>query len=74
MSGENRQLTFLDILNVLSFVIGIENLEMNLDQNDKQDLQNDLTVTAERMLTEIHAHLEKQDTKIDEIIKHMEEK
>lgn len=74
MSGENRQLTFLDILNVLSFVIGIENLEMNLDQNDKQDLQNDLTVTAERMLTEIHAHLEKQDTKIDEIIKHLEEK
>ena len=72
MNSENRQLTWLDLLNVLSFLIGLENLEANLTQSDKQDLQNDLTVTAEKLLTEIHAHLEKQDAKIDEIMAHLE--
>lgn len=72
MNSENRQLTWLDLLNVLSFLIGLENLEANLTQSDKQDLQHDLTVTAERLLTEIHAHLEKQDAKIDEIMAHLE--
>ena len=65
-------MTWLDLLNVLSFLIGLENLEANLTQSDKQDLQHDLTVTAERLLNEIHAHLEKQDAKIDEIMAHLE--
>ena len=69
MSRESKQLDFLDILNILSFLIGVENLEANLTQGDKQDLQHDLSVTAERLLTEIHAHLESQDKKIDEILK-----
>ena len=73
MNSENRQLTFIDLLSVLSFLIGIENLEANLDQNDKADLQHDLTVTAERLLGEIHAHLETQDRKIDDIISRLEE-
>lgn len=71
--NSDRQLTFLDVLNVASFLIGIENLEANLDQNDKADLQRDLTVTAERLLTEIHTHLEAQDRKIDSIISRLEE-
>ena len=67
------QVSFLDALNVASFLIGLENLEMNLDQNDKADLQNDLSKTAERLLSEIHAHLEAQDEKIDRIIARLEE-
>lgn len=74
MSGENRQLTFLDILNVMSFLIGIENLNANLDQNDKQDLQHDLSEASDRLLKEIHAHLEAQDKKINEILKRLEVK
>lgn len=74
MSGEKRQLTFVDILSVASFLIGVENLEANLTQNDKQDLQRDLTASTERLLTEIHAHLEAQDRKIDSIIKRLEVK
>ena len=73
MTGESKQLTFLDLLNVLSFLIGLENLEANLTQSDKQDLQHDLSETAERLLTEIHAHLETQDAKIDKILKRLEE-
>lgn len=74
MSSADRQLTFLDLLNVASFLIGIQNLEANLDQNDKQDLQHDLTENAERLLAEIHGHLEQQDRKIDEILKSMKER
>ena len=74
MSEENRQLTFLDILNVMSFLIGIENLNANLDQNDKQDLQHDLSEASDRLLKEIHAHLEAQDNKINEILKRLEVK
>ena len=56
-SGDFGQLTFLDVVNLLSLLIGIMNLEENLTQSDKQDL-----------LGEIHAHLEKQDTKLDRIL------
>ena len=73
MNNADRQLTILDILNVASFLIGVQNLEANLDQNDKADLQNDLSKTAERLLSEIHAHLEAQDEKIDRIIARLEE-
>lgn len=59
------QLSFLDILNVLSFCIGVMNLEENLTQSDKQELQNDLSDKADNLLTEIHGHLEKQDAKLD---------
>lgn len=72
MTGESKQLTFLDLLNVMSFLIGLENLEANLTQSDKQDLQSDLAETAERLLTEIHAHLETQDAKIERILKRLE--
>ena len=71
-SSENRQMSFFDLLNVLSLIIGIENLNANLTQNDKQDLQHDLSENVDRLLTEIHGHLEQQDTKIDKIIKRLE--
>ena len=74
MNGENRQLTILDILNVLSFFIGIENLNANLDQNDKQDLQRNLSEATDKLLAEVHSHLERQDKKIDEILRRLEEK
>ena len=70
--NENRQLSFLDLLNILSFLIGLENLESNLTQNDKADLQKSLSENAERLLTEIHAHLEKQDEKIEKIMNRLE--
>ena len=63
----NDGLDFLDIITLLSFVISLENLEENLSQNDKQDLQRDLSENAERILTEIHTHLEEQDKKINAI-------
>lgn len=72
MSSESRQLDFLDLLNILSFLIAVENLKENMTQSDKQDLQKDLSESTERLLNEVHAHLEAQDQKIDRILNIME--
>ena len=64
----NDNLDFLDIITLLSFVISVENLEQNLTQNDKQQLQNDLSEKADIILSEIHTHLEKQDKLLTEIM------
>lgn len=58
---------FLDIITLLSFIISIENLEENLSQSDKQDIQNDLSEKADKILTEIHTHLERQDKLLNDI-------
>ena len=71
-SGENGEFTFLDIVSLVSFFVGLENLDMNLTQDDKQDLQQDLTDKANLLLTEVHRHLEQQDDKLDIILKRLE--
>lgn len=66
-----NQLSFIDLLSIASFVVSLENLEENLTQSDKQDLQKDLTDKADLLLKEIHTHLEQQDKKIDEILRRL---
>lgn len=63
----NQQFTILDLLNVLSFIIGLMNLEENLTQGDKQDIMKDLDNKTNNLLEEIHGHLASQDEKIDNI-------
>ena len=72
-SGEQGEFTFIDLLAIASFWVGIENLDLNLTQEDKQDLQQDLADKSEILLREIHTHLEEQDKKLDKIIQRLEE-
>lgn len=65
----NGQLDFLDILNIMSFIIGLMNYDENLTQNDKQDLMQELNAKSDKLLVEIHRHLTEQDKKIDTILK-----
>lgn len=71
-SGENGQLTFLDTIAFISFIVGILNFEENLTQSDKQDLLEEFNDKASYLLTEIHTHLEEQDHKLDKIIELLE--
>ena len=57
---------FMDILNILSFLISIENLNSNLDQDTMQQI-------LEKTVEDIHKHLEEQDAKIDLILKRLED-
>lgn len=73
MPGENsNRQSFLDFLNVMSFFIGVMNLNENLTQGDKQELMESLSKQTQTVLTEIHSHLESQDKKIDDILKRLE--
>lgn len=66
--SNNNQLSFLDIVNLMSFCITLMNLNENLSQGDKQDLQQDLSEKMENILKEVHGHLKEQDIKIDKIL------
>lgn len=71
--NERNQLDLMDILNVLSFYIGLLNLQENLTQSDKQDLIRQFDTQTATILKELHKHLEVQDNKIDYILKRLEE-
>lgn len=70
-SGESGQLTFLDTINLISFMIGVMNLNENLTQGDKQDLLKTFSQKADNLLNEIHSHLKDQDRKIDQILEEL---
>lgn len=72
-SGDNGEFTFLDILAVLSFAIGVANYEENMTQSDKQELLQEFNHRMEIALTDIHEHLSVQDAKIDHILKSIKE-
>lgn len=69
----SKQFEFLDLINIMSFIIALMNLDENLTQGDKQDLQKDLANKADLLLSAIHAHLESQDIKLDDIIRRLED-
>ena len=63
----------MDYLNLFSLIIGLENLNLNVSQQDLQNQTQDLNIEFHKILqsalTEIHSHLEEQDQKIDKILK-----
>lgn len=71
-SGSNGEWTFLDLLSLVNFMIGLQNLDMNIDQNDMQDLQHAFNSKLEDTVQEVHQHLESQDSKIDQMLKLLE--
>ena len=72
-SGDNGEFTFLDILGIMSFFIGVQNLDLNVTQEDAQKLEHELTRKTDRIINEIHAHLERQDEKLDRIMQRLED-
>lgn len=61
-SGTNGEITFLDAIGIMSFLIGVQNLDLNITQDDMQ-----------YVLADIHSHLQQQDEKLDRILKELED-
>ena len=59
---------FLDIITLISFVIALQNLEMNISQTDLQEGTERLDKTLRQNVNDIHKHLEEQDAKIQQIL------
>lgn len=70
-NNKNNKLEMLDVLNIISFVIGMMNLEENLNQNDKQELMSELNTKTNFLLKDIHQHLKEQDEKINVILQYI---
>lgn len=70
---DNNSLDMLDILNILSFVIGLMNYRENLTQGDKQDLMSEVDNTTKETINIIKEHLAEQDEKLDLILNRLEE-
>lgn len=70
-SGNNGEFTFMDVLSIMSFMIGVKNLDLNVTQEDAQRLQSELSEKTDLLLKEIHGHLEKQDALLKEIAKEL---
>ena len=77
-SGDYGEFTFLDYITLVSFFIGLENLDLNITQEDmdKQTADLDARVNTQihDALTEIHQHLEIQDNKLDKLLELLGEK
>nr|DAE93674.1 MAG TPA: hypothetical protein [Caudoviricetes sp.] len=71
--NNNEQLSLLDILNILSFIIGILNYNENLTQGDKQELMQEIDNKISLVLDKVQKHLEIQDKQLNIIIKRLEE-
>ena len=70
-SGDHGEFTFLDTINLISFIVGMMNLNENLTQGDKQDLLETFYKKADELLEEIHGHLQEQDQKLDAIFEEL---
>ncbi len=63
----------MDLLNVLSFIIGLLNLNENLTQNDKQDLMSAFDNQTKTVLDDIHSRLDAQDKQLKTILAELKE-
>ena len=59
---EEQQINFLDIITILSFIIGLDNLQENRQQSK----------TQEQIIKSIEEHLKRQDEQYEKIIKLLE--
>lgn len=67
----NNNLTFIDAISVVSFLIALQNLELNISQDDLQTEAEHLDKAMREQIRQIHEHLEAQDIKIDKILKEL---
>ena len=53
-----------DVINLVSLIIGVMNLEENLTQGDKQDIMKQFDNKAQLLLNSIDSHLQEQDRQL----------
>ena len=67
-SGENGEFTFLDTISIISFCIGLKNLDLNITEQDITNQTQELDEKLRDVVDDIHRHLKAQDAKIDKIL------
>ena len=67
-SGDNGEFTFLDIISIISFCVGLQNLDLNITEQDINNQTQELDRRLKEVVDDIHRHLQAQDDKIDAIL------
>lgn len=67
-SGVGGEWTFLDIIGLMGFCIGLQNLDLNISQENLDNQTQVLDARLKEVVDEIHRHLKNQDIKIDKIL------
>ena len=73
-SGDNGELTFLDAIAIVSFCVGLQNLDLNIEQEDLNNQTKELDASLRSVVDDIHKHLSVQDAKINLILNMLEER
>lgn len=71
-SGADGDWTFLDILTLMGFCIGLQNLDLNISQDNLDNQTQELDAKLRAVVDDIHQHLKTQDSKIDQILEVLE--
>lgn len=67
-SGSNGEWTFLDVISLISFCVGLQNLDLNISQENLDNQTQELDTRLRNVVDDIHNHLTAQDEKIDKIL------
>lgn len=73
-SGDNGEITFLDAIAIISFCVGLQNLDLNIAQEDLDNQTQELDARLHAVVDDIQRHLQAQDVKIDKILEVLDEK
>ena len=65
---------FLDSITVISFLVGLQNLDLNISQENLDNQTQELDKRLRTVVDDIHNHLKEQDRKIDLIWSKLNEK
>ena len=68
-----KEWDFIDILSVMSFCIGLQNLDLNIAQEDLDNQTQELDKRLRGNVEDIHRHLAVQDEKLNIILKILKE-
>ena len=63
----------LDAITVISFLVGLQNLDLNITQEDMQNTTNTLDKALREQVKDIHEHLSVQDAKLNALLEMVKE-
>ena len=63
---------FVNNVNIASFLLGLQNLQENLSQSDKDDLIHSISNTNKELLNRLESDLEEQNAMLREILRRLD--
>ena len=70
-SGSDGEWTFIDIISLIGFCVGLQNLDLNISQENLDNQTQELDAKLPEVVNDIHNHLALQDEKINRILEGM---